>query len=500
MNTYMNTYIGIDIGTTSAKALLMDEHGTVLRTASSEYPLSTPQNGWAEQSPSLWWDAAIAAVREVLAGIDAANVRGVGLTGQMHGLVCLDEKDMVLRPAILWCDQRTAAECIEITEAIGEDRLIELTSNPALTGFTAPKILWMRNNEPELYNRISKIMLPKDYIRYKLTGEHATDVSDASGTGLLNVASRTWSNEVVAELKINASALPQLYESSDITGAVTSYAAELTGIPAGIPVVAGAGDNAAAAVGTGVARDGETFVTIGTSGVIFTHTARMNLKSDKRIHTFCSAVTGEWHVMGVTLAAGQSLKWFRENFAAQYSYAELDEIANAAAIGSNGLLFLPYLNGERSPHLDPDCRGAFIGLSTIHNTAELARAVMEGVVYSICDCRDVMTTMGVSLAQITACGGGGSSAFWRQMLADALDTSVVTAQTSEGPAFGAAILAAVGTGAYASVPEVCAAIIRHSDTQQPNAAATSEYNKYHAIYKSLYPALQSAFTELARGL
>ena len=496
----MNCYLGIDIGTTSAKALLMGGDGTVLYTASREYPLSAPQNGWAEQEPSLWWTAAAEASREVLSQNDAAKVRAVGLTGQMHSLVCLDADDNVLRPAILWCDQRTAAQCDEITATIGESRLIDLTSNPALTGFTAPKILWIRDNEPEIYSRIKKIMLPKDYIRYKLTGEHASDLSDASGTGLLNVAERRWSDEVISELHIDKAALGRLYESSEITDIVTREASELTGIPAGTPVVAGAGDNAAAAVGTGVSRDGETFVTIGSSGVIFTHAAQMNLRFDKRIHTFCSAVTGEWHVMGVTLAAGQSLKWFRENFAPQYTYAQLGDMADTVKIGADGLVFLPYLNGERSPHLDADCRGAFVGLSTVHKTAQLARAVMEGVTYSICDCRDVMATMGVAPTQITACGGGGSSPVWRQMLADALGTRVITAQTAEGPAFGAAILAAVGAGAYASVPEACDAIIKQTGSTAPNAAAAGEYTRYHNVYKSLYPALTGAFKELAGTL
>ena len=489
----MNTFLGIDIGTTSAKTLLMAEDGTVLQTASREYPLSQPHNGWAEQSPSLWWDATVATVREVLENRDAASVRAVGLTGQMHGLVCLDAADEVLRPAILWCDQRTTAECDEITATIGAERLIALTSNPALTGFTAPKILWIRNNEPQIYARIRKMMLPKDYIRFKLTGENASDLSDASGTGLLNVAERKWSEEVISELGIDASALGRLYESSEITGTVSRLVAELTGIPAGTPVVAGAGDNAAAAVGTGVTRDGESFVTIGTSGVVFTHAAQMNLQFDRRIHTFCSAVTGEWHVMGVTLAAGQSLKWFRDNFAPQTSYAQLDELAAGVKIGADGLIFLPYLNGERSPHLAPDCRGAFVGLSGVHGVAELARAVMEGVVYSLCDCRDVMAEMGASLASITACGGGGSSAFWRQMLADAFGASVRTAQTSEGPALGAAMLAAVGVGAYENVPQACATIINYENTIEPSAVAGREYARVHARYKQLYPALYGRF-------
>ncbi|MDR3311500.1 MAG: xylulokinase [Oscillospiraceae bacterium] len=482
----MNTYLGIDVGTSGTKALLTDSRGAVVRTASAEYPLSTPKNGWAEQHPHLWRDAAARTIREILRGADAADIKCVGLTGQMHGLVALDKSGEVIRPALLWCDQRTAAECGEITAKIGAERLIELTANPALTGFTSPKILWLRNNEPENYAKIAKIMLPKDYIRWLLTGENASDLSDASGTGLLSVADRRWSPEVLRALDVPREWLGALYESPEITGRVSRLGAELTGLREGTPVAAGAGDNAAAAVGTGVTRDGEAFVTIGSSGVVFAHASEMRFDARGRVHTFCAAVPGEWHVMGVTLAAGLSLKWFRDNFAPDASYAELDRLAGTVPIGADGVTFLPYLNGERTPHLDPAARGAFLGLSSSHTRAHLARAVLEGVVYSLRDCYDVIRGTGADFAEITACGGGSVSPLWRQMLADALAVPVVTAQSAEGPALGAAILAAVGAGEYASVPEASAAIIRKNPSAAPDPAASARYAAAHAAYRGYY--------------
>jgi xylulokinase len=490
-------YLGIDVGTSGARALLMAEDGSVLQTASADYPLFAPKNGWAEQPPELWWEAVASAAREALRDGGASELRAVGLTGQMHGLVCLDGGGRVLRPAILWCDQRTAAECAEITEKIGAARLIELTANPALTGFTAPKILWVRKNEPRVYEKTAKMMLPKDYIRYKLTGEHATDVSDASGTGIFNVSRRDWEPEALEKLDIDPGLLGRVFESREITGAVSAEASALTGIPAGTPVAAGAGDNAAAAVGTGVTRDGEAFVTIGSSGVVFAHTSSMTLDPRGRVHTFCAAVPGEWHVMGVTLAAGMSLKWFRDNFAPDKSYPELDALASIVPIGADRLIWLPYLNGERSPHLDPDCRGAFVGLSGAHGAGALARAVMEGVAFSLRDCRDIISEMGVRFDGITVCGGGGASPFWRQMLADVLAAPISTIQTSEGPALGAAMLAAVAAGAYAGVPEAAGAIIRRTPAQQPDGAAGREYMRYHALYGRLYESLRRDFKALA---
>ena len=489
-------YLGIDIGTSATKTLIIDEAGNVKRFAISEYPLSTPRNGWAEQDPRLWWNAVLITIKETISEIDAHEIKAIGLTGQMHGLVALDESDNVLRPAILWCDQRTAQQCEEITTTIGAERLIELTANPALTGFTAPKILWVRSNEPKVYEKIAKVMLPKDYIRYLLTGENASDVSDASGTGFFNVANRTWDSEVLSKLKIESKWLGKVYESPEITGKITRGAAELTGLPTGTPVIAGAGDNAAAAIGTGVARDGQAFVTIGSSGVVFAHTSKMRLDNKGRLHTFCAAVPGEWHIMGVTLAAGLSYKWFKENFAQDISYAKLDEMADAIPIGADNLLFLPYLNGERSPHLDPDARGAFIGLASTHEVGHLARSVMEGVAYSLRDCYDIILNMGIRSDEIIGCGGGMISKFWRQMVADTFGVKVATCQTSDGPALGAAMLAAVGSGAYASVPEICESAIERVETIEPNLGAGKEYKRFHSIYKDLYSALQTTFGRL----
>jgi xylulokinase len=473
----------------------MDGTGTVVASASVEYPLYTPRNGWAEQDPDDWRRAAGAASRQALAGVDASKVAAVGLTGQMHSSVFLDADGNPLCRAMLWCDQRTAEECADIRSAVGGARLIELTANPALTGFTAPKILWLRKNMPDVYAKVRKVLLPKDYIRYRLTGEFATDVSDAGGTGLFNVAKRAWEPEVFEKLGIPAGWLAKVYESPEVTGVVSDAAAELTGIPAGTPVVAGAGDNAAAAVGTGVARDGRAFVTVGTSGVVFAHTSRMILDPAGRAHTFCSAVPGEWHVMGVTLAAGLSLQWFRRNFAPGLSYARLDELAAASPVGANRLLFAPYLNGERAPWLDPDCRGAFVGLSASHTLGDLVRAVMEGVTFSLRDCLDIMLGMGAPIDEIAAAGGGGGSAFWRGMIADVFGRAVTTAQTQDGPALGAAILAAVGSGAFASVPEACDALIARGEPVQPNGAASEEYARAHAVYRKIYPALKSIYAD-----
>ena len=424
MEINMRYLIGIDLGTSGTKTVLFDEGGNTIKSHTVEYPMSQPHNGWAEQDPELWYDAAIKTLNFVTDGIDTSNIAGIGISGQMHSLVMLDENNAVIRPAILWCDGRTAKECEEITERIGYDRLIEITANPALTGFTASKILWVRNNEPENYARCRHILLPKDYIRFRLTGEFATEVSDASGMQLLDIKNRCWSDEVLQKLDIDKALLARVYESPEITGYITDEASLLTGVPAGVPVVGGAGDNAAAAVGTGVVENGKAFTTIGTSGVVFAHTKEMHVDPKGRVHTFCCAVPGQWHVMGVTLAAGQSLKWFRDNYCtAEIIEAEkqgvdpyyiMDKEAEESPVGCNRLLYLPYLMGERTPHLDPDCRGAFIGLSAMHTRKDMIRAVMEGVVYSLRDCEEVLKDMGVAFESMAACGGGGTSPLWRR--------------------------------------------------------------------------------------
>lgn len=506
----MQLYLGIDIGTSGTKTVLFDRLGTKLASATVEYPMAQPANGWAEQNPEDWWSAVCKTIRTVLdkSGADSHSVAGIGLSGQMHGLVMLDHENRVLRPAILWCDQRTAAECAEIEERIGRTRLIEITANPALTGFTASKILWVQKHEPELYARCAHILLPKDYIRFRLCGVYATEVSDASGMQLLDVPTRCWSEEVLHALHIDRSLLGQVYESAEITGTLSELAAAQCGLPAGIPVVGGAGDNAAAAVGEGVVCDGRAFTTIGTSGVVFAHTDTLRIDPAGRVHTFCCAVPGAWHVMGVTQAAGLSLHWLRDTVCtAESSLAEergvdpyqlMDSLAADSPIGANRLLYLPYLMGERTPHLDPDCRGAFIGLSAMHSRADLIRAVMEGVSYSLCDCLSVLKEMDVATEDMRICGGGGKSPFWCKMLADVFGISVKKVAADEGAALGAAILAMVGTGAYPSVQAACDAIVHAEVAVTPEMDNTAQYAQFYTVYKKLYQHLKTDFSDLAK--
>lgn len=505
----MQYLIGVDLGTSGTKTVLFDAGGAVMASAVAEYPLYQPENGWAEQEPEDWWRAVVSTVGAVLAksGIDARQIAGIGLSGQMHGLVMLDGEGKVLRRSILWCDGRTGAECAEITEKIGADRLIEITANPALTGFTAGKILWVRRHEPEIYAQCRHILLPKDYIRYKLTGVFATEVSDASGMNLLDVPNRRWSGEILEKLDIDRGLLAKMYESCDVTGYVTREAADLTGLAQGTPVAGGAGDNAAAAVGTGVVEEGKAFTTIGTSGVVFAHANRVTIDPKGRVHTFCAAVPGGWTVMSCTLAAGLSLKWFRDNFfTAEMEtavgmgvdpYVLMDRQAARVPIGANRLLFLPYLMGERSPRLDENSRGVFFGLSAIHTKYDMLRAVMEGVAYSQRACMDILRDMGVISREMLACGGGGSSPFWRQMLADVYGCPVKTAVSREGPALGAAILAGVCAGVYPSVQEGCRAVIRTNPPQEPDTKASAAYEPYYELYQALYPSLKEHFKTLS---
>ncbi len=505
----MTYYIGADIGTSGTKTVLFDVSGNVIASAAEEYPLYQPQNGYAEQEPQDWANAVLHTVAAVVkkSGVDPQDVKGIGLSGQMHGLVMLDQANQVLRPAIIWCDQRTAAECEEITQRVGAEQLIAITANPALTGFTASKILWVRNHEPEIYARCAHILLPKDYIRFVLTGEFATEVSDASGMQLLDIPNRCWSDTILEKLDIDKNLLAKVYESPEITGTLTAEAARLTGLCEGTPVVGGAGDNAAAAIGTGVAEDGKAFTTIGTSGVVFAHSSQISIDPKGRVHTFCCAVPGCWHVMGVTQGAGLSLKWFRDLFcdAEKHTaknmgvdeYYLMDKAAEQSPIGANRLLYLPYLMGERTPHLDANARGVFFGLSAMHQKRDLLRAVMEGVTYSLRDCLEVFREMQIEVDDMMACGGGGSSPLWRQMLADLYRCPIQTTKSKEGPALGAAILAMVGTGAYASVPEACRAIIAADKICQPDEKAVPKYEKYYQFYRTLYPSLRERYQELS---
>ncbi|MEG2584453.1 MAG: xylulokinase [Oscillospiraceae bacterium] len=502
----MKYLIGIDIGTSSTKTVLFDTLGNTIASSSAEYPMYQPQNGWAEQRPEDWWNATVSTLKQVTKEVNPSDIVGVGLAGQMHGLVMLNEGGEVIRPAIIWCDGRTSEECDEITEKVGKKRLIDITANPAIAGFTASKILWIQHHEPENYSLCRHILLPKDYVRYRLTGVFATDASDASGMQLLDIKMRDWSDEVLQKLNIDKNLLPKVYESPEVTGKITDEAGSLTGLLSGTIVVGGAGDNAAAAVGTGVVEDGKAFTTIGTSGVVFAHTSKMNIDPLGRVHTFCAAVPNEWHVMGVTQAAGLSLKWFRDNFceselAVSKSmgvdvYYLMNTIAEKSKIGCDRLIYLPYLMGERTPHLNPNARGVFFGLSAMHTKGDMLRAVMEGVSYSLMDCLMVLKDMGISTSDMVVCGGGGNSSLWRAMLADVYDCAVKTMISNEGAALGAAILAGVGAGVFVDVVDGCGKIIKAKTNQKPSKENVEEYKKYYALYKKLYPCLVSCFDEI----
>lgn len=506
----MSYLLGIDIGTTGTKTVLFDYNGYTISSAVAEYPLYQPRNGWAEQRPEDWWEAVINTIGEVLcrSRVNASEIKGIGLSGQMHGLVLLDKGGKVLRPSIIWCDQRTNKECEQITEIIGKEKLIQITANPALTGFTASKIMWIKNNEPEIFEKTSKILLPKDYIRYMLTGEFATEVSDASGMQLLDIGSRSWSKEIINKLGIDMNRLPVVYESTVISGTVNKRASEITGLLEGTKVAGGAGDQAAGAVGNGIVKEGIVSSTIGTSGVVFAYTDKVTTDKLGRVHTFCHAVPNAWHVMGVTQGAGLSLKWFRDNFCDSEKQISIDmsidpyelmsKEAKAIAPGCDGALYLPYLMGERTPHLDPNARGVFFGLSAKHTKIDMIRAVMEGVGHSLKDCMDVIKEMGIPVEEVRASGGGGKSEVWRQIQADMFNNKVVTINSSEGPALGVAILAGVGVGIYKDVPEACNHIIKPITCEKPILENSMLYNKYHDVYRNVYYSLKDQFKMLAR--
>lgn len=492
--------IGIDVGTSGTKSVLFDTKGNVIASSTEEYPLIQPQNGWAEQNPLHWWEAVCKTLKAITAAVDAEKIAGVGLSGQMHGLVMLDSECNVIRNSIIWCDSRTAEECKQIEALVGRDRLIEITANPALAGFTASKIMWVKNHEPENYARCAHILLPKDYIRFMLTGEFATEVSDASGMQLLDVPARCWSDEVLEKLDIDKALLAKVYESPDVTGHITDTASCLTGLPCGIPVAGGAGDNAAAAVGTGVVECKKAFTTVGTSGVVFAHMEKPEIDKSGRVHTFCTAVPGQWHVMGVTQAAGLSLNWFKHNIAENLTYKEIDAAAEKIAIGADRLLYLPYLMGERTPVLDTNARGIFFGLSAIHTKAHMARAVLEGVAYSLCDCLGVLREMGVNISDMALCGGGAKSPLWRSILSNSFGINVKTMESDEGPALGAAILAGCSAGIYTNVQEGCRIAVRDGEKLNFSETDHKEYEKFYSLYKKIYPALKEQYQELANIL
>jgi xylulokinase len=487
--------LGIDVSTTATKAVLVDESGAVVGIGTAEYGFDQPQPLWSEQEPALWWDGAVAAIRQVLAttGVDPAGIAAIGLTGQMHGLVLLDADDRVLRPAILWNDQRTAHACEEIRHAVGAQRLIEITGNDAVTGLTAPKLVWVAHHEPAVWERAAHVLLPKDFVRLHLTGEHALDKADGAGTLLFDLAGRDWSDEVVDALGIPHAWLPPTYEGPAVTGQVSASAAAVTGLRAGTPVVAGGGDQSANAVGVGVVAPGSAALSLGTSGVIFAATSSPLFDPGGRVHAFCHAVPDRWHLMSVMLSAAGSLRWFRDALAPGEDFGTLVATAADIAPASEGLWFLPYLSGERSPHPDPRARGAFVGLTLGHDRRHLLRAVLEGVAFGLRDGLDLMLAAGMPApSAIRASGGGIASPLWRQILADVLDAELVTVNTTEGAAFGAAVLATVAAGWHRSVDDAVAATVRTSPAASPGPDAP-RYREAHAAYRELYPALAPFF-------
>jgi xylulokinase len=491
----MSFVVGIDSSTTATKALLIDGDGVVRGLTSASYGYETPRPQWTEQDPHLWWDAAASVITRLLAeaGISGSEVAAVGMTGQMHGSVLLDADGEVVRPAILWNDQRTSAECDEIRNLVGKARLVATTGNDAVTGFTAPKLLWVRNHEPDRWGKVAYVLLPKDYVRYRLTGEFATDVADGSGTMLFDIAARTWSRDILDALDLDPDLLPPTFEGPEITGSITAKAAEATGLSPGTPVVGGGGDQAANAVGVGAVRPGIVALSLGTSGVVFATTQRAVFEPEGRVHAFCHAVPARWHMMGVMLSAGGSLRWLRDTVAPPSSFDDLVSSAGAVAACSEGLLFLPYLTGERTPHPDPLARGAFVGLTIRHDLRHLTRAVLEGVAFGLADGLDLMLAAGMPApSQIRASGGGIKSGLWRQILADVLDTEIATVNTAEGAAYGAGLLAAVGAGWFETVEDACEATLTVEPVAWPGPDAPA-YRHAHDRYKSLYPALAPSF-------
>ena len=493
--------LGIDVGTGGTRAVIVDESGRILASSTEEHvPFASPRAGWAEQDPRDWWRAAALAIRNALqtANLSADSIACIGFSGQMHGAVLLDDSNEVIRPALIWCDQRTQQQSAELLQMFGLEQLIRLTCNPPLTNFTLTKLMWVREMEPYNWQSVRRIMLPKDFVRLRLTGECATDVADASGTLLLDVSKRIWSHEVLSTVGIDLASLPPLYESQEICGKVSAQGAAESGLKAGTPVVAGAGDQAAGAVGIGITKPDAVSATIGTSGVVFAATDRPSLDPKGRLHTFCHAIPNRWHVMGVTQSAGLSLRWFRNQFGALPSdgrdpYERMTEEAATVQPRSDGVFWAPYLMGERTPHLDPTARAAFVGLSASHTRAHLIRAVLEGVAYSLKDAFAIFEEIGVPVQKIRLGGGGARSPLWRQIQADVYAREVETVRAEEGAAFGAAILAGVGAGVWQTVDEACEAVVSVAARVSPEAARSLEMQQSYRVYRRIYPALHSIF-------
>lgn len=509
----MEYSMGIDVGTTGVKIVIIDIDGKLKGTETVEYPLITPKPGWAEQEPYDWWNATIKCIRKILkkTEIDGKDIKGIGLTGQMHGAVFLDKENKVIHPAILWCDQRTAEECKEINEIVGEERIFEITCNPVLTGFQAPKILWLRKNKPDIYRNVRKILLPKDYIRFCLTGEFATDVSDASGTSLFDVRNRKWSEEILEKLEIPLDFLPKAYEGTEITGYIKKDVSKITGLDENTPVVAGGGDQASGGVGNGIVEEGLVSVTIGTSGVVFAHSEKVIVDPKGRLHTFCHAVPGKWHLMGVMLSAGGSFRWLRDNLCEEEKregkrkkvdpYEIMTGKAKEIPVGSEGLIFLPYLTGERCPYPDPNARGVFFGLSLKHTKSHIIRSVMEGITFGLRDSVEIMKEINLPIGEkFIGSGGGGKSDFWCQMMADIFGKNIARLECQEGAPFGAAILAGVGIGLYEDVKTACKKILKEKDVFRYDEERFKKYENFYRIYRELYPALKKSFDNLSKIL
>lgn len=493
-------FLGIDLGTSSVKIIIMNEQGNIIESVSKNYDVSYPHAGWAEQNPDDWWNSTKNGIKELLnrENIKPEEINGISFSGQMHGLVILDDKNQVLMPAILWCDQRTQKQCDYLNKEFGQEKLSEYTGNMALTGFTLPKVLWVKENRPDIYKRIAHIMLPKDYISFKLTGIFASDVSDASGTIMFDVKNRKWSKKIVELLKIEEKVLPKVYESSDVIGNVSKEASRETGLSTETLVIAGAGDQAAGAVGTGVVDSGMISVSLGTSGVVFSSSEKFYMDKENRLHSFCHA-NGKWHQMGVILSAASSLKWWVENVNLDTdgdAFEKLLSEAGRSSVGSNKLLFLPYLMGERTPYNDPDAKGSFIGLNITHKRGDMTRAILEGVCFALRDSLEILKSMNVEMSEIRVNGGGAKSKLWRHILADVFNLKVNIVNSKEGPAYGASILAAVGCKLFKSVDEACKVLIKTSDSVEPIKENVEKYNKIYKVYSSLYYCLKNKFTEI----
>jgi xylulokinase len=492
----MDYVLGIDVGTGGTRAVLINSDGGIVSSATCEHvPFASPRTGWAEQDPQDWWKATGSAIRAALTNVSDANITCVGLAGQMHGAVLLDENDEVLRPALIWCDQRTREQCDWLNSKVGERRILELTCNPALTNFTLTKLLWVRDYEPEIWKRFRRVLLPKDYVRLRMTGVHAMDVAEASGTLMLDVAHRRWSEEMMSAAGLPMSCLPKLYESPEICARVSETGAAHTGLKAGTPVVAGAGDQAGGAVGMGIVRPGTVSATIGTSGVVFAATDAPAMDVKGRVHTFCHAVPGRWHVMGVTQAAGLSLRWISDLLrnSANLSYEQLTREAAAIPAGSDGVLWAPYLMGERTPHLDPNARGTLTGLAASHTRGHVVRAVLEGVAFSLKDTFSLFVEMKVPVRNVRLGGGGARSDLWRQIQADVYGHEVEILAAEEGAAYGAALIAGVGAKFWKSVDEACDTVVKVQKRVEPDPMASKTLQKQYEKYRMLYPALKPIF-------